>query len=198
MMNIFKNTKPFPLSDSQVIKEAVKNVDLYFNGRKASYVDIDRCVESALSRITDIWKSAREIGRRESLNREQQQELVELIVRVQEPIEQQARKRAMELLKQQKSSEIEKTTIDALLRAKLNEEGFPHYTTWQKYRVKVNLLLSKNRVMTFFVRLKDFRENKMHQVVDSALGIARQINNIDFDIELSYQRSAFSTNLWIS
>ena len=187
---------PFPLSDERVIEEVLKSLEIYIKGHTPQTFDTEQCVEFALSRIPAVWKSVREIGRSESLNLAQQEDLFRLIQRVEDPVREQARRKALDYLKTLKSAQVERVTTEALVVAALRERGRLFRLDWRKYFVKVSILLSNKKIMTFNVRIRDFRENKVSQVVEQALNVAAQLEGADVSIEVGTNYYLQNPMLW--
>ena len=187
---------PFPLSDERVIEEVLKSLEIHIKGQTPQTFDTEKCVEFALSRISAVWKSVREIGRSESLNLAQQEDLFRLIQRVEDPVREQARRKALDYLKTLKSAQVERVTTEALVVAALRERGRLFRLDWRKYFVKVSILLSNKKIMTFNVRIRDFRENKVSQVVEQALNVAAQLEGADVSIEVGTNYYLQNPMLW--
>ena len=53
-MRLFSKRKPFPLTDEEVIREALKTVTEYANRNPGDKFDINACTDAVLASVTDI------------------------------------------------------------------------------------------------------------------------------------------------
>ena len=67
-MNIGQERPPFPLTDEDVIVEALKTVTGYANHHPGEDFNINDCVELTLASVKDIWKKARHFATYQKLD----------------------------------------------------------------------------------------------------------------------------------
>ena len=174
---MFMNRRePFPLSDEEVIREALKTVTDYANRHPGDQFDINKCVDNALASVKDVWKNARKYSGYKTLSREDVDEITRLRCRIATDLRARAYVKATKCLKDRKIQEINIATAEALITNELRQRGFMFSFIWQKMRVKVSIKLECGRAMTFIVKYKDIREGRLLQVMDEVMAVVEPLN----------------------
>ena len=171
-MNTGKERPPFPLSDEEVIEEALKTVTGYANRHPGDDFNINDCVELTLASVKDIWKKVRHCATYQKLNWEDLDEIAQLVCRIRTDLSARACKKASECLKNRKIQQINKMTAEALIVYELRQRGLNYFFEWQKLRVKVSIKLECKNVITVIIKYKDIREGKLTEILDKVLAIA--------------------------
>ena len=174
---MFMNRRePFPLSDEEVIREALKTVTDYANRHPGDKFDINKCVDHALASVKDVWKNARKYSGYKTLSKEDVDEITRLRCRIATDLRARAYIKATKCLKDRKIQKINIATAEALITYELRQRGFMFSFIWQKLRVKVSIKLECGRAMTFIVKYKDIREGKLLQVMDEVMAVVEPLN----------------------
>ena len=174
---MFKDKRePFPLSDEEVIREALKTVTDYANRHPGDQFDINKCVDNALASVKDIWKNARNYSGYKTLSSEDIDEITRLKCRIATDLRARAYIKATACLKNRKIQQINMATAESLITYELRQRGFKFSFVWQKLRVKVSIILECGRAMTFIVKYKDIREGKLLQIMDEVMAVVEPLN----------------------
>ena len=174
---MFKDKRePFPLSDEEVIREALKTVTDYANRHPGDQFDINKCVDNALASVKDIWKNARKYSGYRTLSSEDIDEVTRLRQRIATDLRARAYIKATGCLKNRKIQQINMATAESLITYELRQRGFKFSFVWQKLRVKVSIILECGRAMTFIVKYKDIREGKLLQIMDEIMAVVEPLN----------------------
>ena len=181
-MFLFKKRKPFPLTDEEVIREALKTVTDYANRHPGDEFDINACTDAVLASVTDIWMKARGYSSTRALKWEDQDEYSQLISRIRMDLRARAYIKATECLKNRKIQQINMSTAEALIAYELRQRGLKFCFEWQKLRVKVSLKLDCGCGITFIVRYKDIREGKLLDILDVIMAIVTPLNQTRGDV----------------
>ena len=114
-----------------------------------------------------------------------EKELRALEDRVRPELRARAYNKAMECLKGRKVGQINRATAEAVISYELRQRGCEFFYQFQAHRVKVSIRVGENGAMAFFVRFKDIREGRLTGILDTAAGIAKQINQSGLNISIS-------------
>lgn len=177
-----RKREPFPLSDEEVIREALKTVTDYANRHPGDQFNINNCIDHALASVKDIWKKARNYSTYKALSREDVDEATRLICRITTDLRARAYIKATECLKNRKIQQINMATTEALITYELRQRGFMFSFNWQKLRVKVSIKLECGSAMTFIVKYKDIREGKLLQIMDEVMAVVEPLNKTKTNI----------------
>ena len=176
-MNMFrKEREPFPLTDEQVIREALKTVTDYANHNPGDEFRINDCIDRTLASVKDIWKKARHYSYYQTLKQEDLKEITHLVQRIETDLRARAYIKATECLKNRTIRQINMSTAEAVIVYELRQRGFQYFFDWPKLRVKVSVKLECGSAMTFIVKYKDIREGKLTGILDKVLAIADLYN----------------------
>lgn len=174
---MFKQKRePFPMTDEEVIREALKTVTDYANRHPEDQFNINSCIDHAVSSVEDIWKRARHCSSGQALRREDQDELTRLTRRITTDLRARAYTKATACLKSRKFLQINMAAAEALITHELRRRGFLFSFVWQKLRVKVSIKLERGSAMTFIVKYKDIREGKLLQIMDEVMAVVEPLN----------------------
>ena len=176
--------EPFPMTDEEVINEAMKTVKEYADHHPGDDFDINECIDRTLASVKRIWRTARKYSPNQAWKWEDQDELSRLIKRTSTDLRACAYTKAMECLKNRKIRQINMATAEALITCELRKRGFKFYFNWQKLRVKVSIKLECGSAMTFIVTYKDIREGKRVQIMDEVMAVVEPINKTKTHISL--------------
>lgn len=177
-----RNREAFPLSDEEVIREALKMVTDYANHHPGDQFNINNCIDYVLASVKNIWKKARHYSPYQMLKWEDQDEITQLVSRIATDLRAQAFIKATKCLKNRKIQQINMTTAEALITYELRQRGFMFSFIWQKLRVKVSIKLECGSAMTFIVKYKDIREGKLLQIMDEVMAVAEPLNKTKTNI----------------
>ena len=177
-----RKREAFPLSDEEVIREALKTVTDYANRHPGDQFNINNCIDYALASVKDIWKKARNYSSYKALSREDVDEVTRLVCRITTSLRARAYIKATECLKNRKIQQINMATTEALITYELRQRGFMFSFNWQKLRVKVSIKLECGRAMTFIVKYKDIREGKLLQIMDEVMSVVEPLNKTKTNI----------------
>lgn len=182
-MNLFENNRPpFPLTDEQVIREALKTVTDYANRYAGDTFSVEHCIDCTVASVKDVWRRARDYAPHQALKWDDQDEIAQLLLRIRTDLRARAYIKATECLKNRKILEINKMTAEALITYELRRRGMKHFFEWQKLRVKVSIKLECGRAMTFIVKYKDIREGKLLDILGEIMAVVEPLNNTDTNI----------------
>ena len=94
---LLKKREPFPLTDEEVIREALKAVTSYASRHTEEAFVLDDAVEWALAAVESVWRKARHYYSYRPLGIADRQELEELSARIRQELRARACKKAMEI-----------------------------------------------------------------------------------------------------
>lgn len=184
-MRFFKNERePFPMTDEEVIREALKYVTDYSNRHPGDEFNINECIDYTLGSVKRIWRTARKYLPNSTLTYEDISEISLLANRIATELRARTYIKATECLKNRKLLEINKTTAEALISYELRQRGFKFFFEWQKLRVKVSIQLECGNGMTFIVKYKDIREGKLQQILEDIMAIVEPMNRTKISISV--------------
>ena len=182
---MFKHSRePFPMTDEEVIREALKMVTDYANRHPGDEFNINECIDYTLGSVKRIWRTARKYSPNSALTYEDISEISILANRIATELRARSYIKATECLKNRKLLEINKTTAEALISYELRQRGFKFFFEWQKLRVKVSLQLESGNGMTFIVKYKDIREGKLQQILEDIMAIVEPLNRTKINISV--------------
>ena len=181
-MHLFSKRKPFPLTDEEVIREALKTVMEYANRNPGDKFDINACTDAVLASVTDIWMKARGYTSTRALKWEDKDEYSQLVSRIRMDLRARAYIKATECLKNRKIQQINMSTAEALIAYELRQRGLKFFFEWQKLRVKVSIKLECCCGMTFIAKYKDIREGKLLDILDTIMAIVTPLNQTKGDV----------------
>ena len=190
-----RKREPFPMSDEEVIREALKTVTDYANRHPGDQFNINDCIDNALASVKVIWKKARRYSSYQTLKWEDQDEITRLVSRIATDLRARAYIKATQCLKNRTIRQIDMATAEALITYELRKRGFKFFYVWQKLRVKVSIKLVCNSAMTFIVRYKDIREGKLPLILDEVMAVVEPIERTKVDI--SVWSLGGSSNKWL-
>ena len=177
-MTIFKQKRPpFPLSEEQVIREALKTVTDYANSHPEDRFDINQCMSETLASVKKIWLKARNISEFQTLCQEDLNEIASLTEKVRTELLARAYDKANGCLKNRKILQINMTTAEALITHALRQNGLKHFYVWQKYRVRVSIKMDNGKVLTAFIKYKDIQEGKLPGIMETIVQAVNIHNN---------------------
>lgn len=179
-MNIFR--KPFPMTDEQIIREALKTVTSYEACHPGDSFNTNSCIEQTMSSVKTIWRSARFYAPHQALKREDLEEINEIYGRIGTNLRTRAEAKVMECLKRRRVREIDIATAEALIAAELRKRGHQFFFTWQKLRVKVSVRLDAGHAMTFIVKFKEIREGKLDGIIEGVMSVVDAIGKSGRDL----------------
>ena len=171
-----RKRESFPMTDEEVIREALKTVTDYANHHPGDQFNINNCIDYALASVKEIWKKARKYSSHKALSREDVDEITQLISRITTNLRARAYIKATECLKNRKILQINMATAEALITYELRQRGFMFSFIWQKLRVKVSIKLECGCAITFIVKYKDIREGKLLQIMDEVMAVVEPLN----------------------
>ena len=171
-----RKREPFPLTDEEVIRKALKTVTDYSNRNPGDTFNVNVCVERTLASVHRVWREARNYSPHQALKWEDQVEFTDLIHRVTDDLRARAFAKANECLKNRKIHEINKSAADALIAYELRQRGFSFSFEWQKLRVKVSVKLECGKALTFIVKYKDIREGRLSKILDEVCAVIEPLN----------------------
>lgn len=176
---------PFPLTDEQVIRKALMTVTRYAETFPDESFYLDECVDWTMGSIKDVWKAARGYSSHQALTREDQDEIVELFVRIGPDLRERAVEKAMECLRNRKVQKLNQTTAEAIISNELRRRGLPFHVDWQKLRAKVSIKLECGRALTFFVKYKDIEEGKLLPMLDEVFAVVEPLDKTKVHLTVS-------------
>ena len=179
-----REREPFPMTDEEVIREALKTVTDYANRHPGDQFNINNCIDHALASVKDICKKARHYSSYQALKWEDQDEITRLIRRIATDLRARAYIKATECLKNRKIQQINMATAESLITYELRQRGFMFSFIWQKLRVKVSIKLECGSAMTFIVKYKDIREGKLLQILDEVMAVVEPLNKTKTNISV--------------
>jgi len=182
---MFKHRRePFPMTDEEVIREALKMVTDYANRHPGDEFNINECIDYTLGSVKRIWRTARKYSPNSALTYEDISEISILANRIATELRARSYIKATECLKNRKLLKINKTTAEALISYELRQRGLKFFFEWQKLRVKVSLQLESGNGMTFIVKYKDIREGKLQQIMEDIMAIVEPLNRTKINISV--------------
>ena len=181
-MRLFSKRKPFPLTDEEVIREALKTVTEYANRHPGEEFNINACTDAVMASVTEIWMKARGYTYVRTLRGNEQDECSQLVSRISMDLRARACIKATECLKNRQIQKINMSTAEALIAYELRQRGLKFFFEWQKLRVKVSIKLDCGSAMTFIVKYKDLREGKLLDILDTIMAIVTPLNQTKGDV----------------
>ena len=181
-MRLFNKRKPFPLTDEEVIREALKTVTEYANRHPGDEFNINACTDAVMASVTEIWMKARGYTSARALKWEDQDECSQLVSRIRMDLRARAYIKATECLKNRQIQKINMSTAEALIAYELRQRGLKFFFEWQKLRVKVSIKLDCGSAMTFIVKYKDLREGKLLDILNTIIAIVTPLNQTKGDV----------------
>ena len=181
-MRLFSKRKPFPLTDEEVIREALKTVTEYANRHPGEEFNINACTDAVMASVTEIWMKARGYTSARAIKWVDQDECSQLVSRISMDLRARAYIKATEFLKNRKVQKINMSTAEALIAYELRQRGLKFFFEWQKLRVKVSIKLDCGSAMTFIVKYKDIREGKLLDILDTIMAIVTPLNQTKGDV----------------
>ena len=180
-----KKRKPFPLTDEQVMAEALKNVRSYARRHPDDSFDVNACVELVLMSIESVWRDAKGYSYHGRLSAADGGELTMLSERIRNELRIRAYNEAVKCLRNRKVQQINNVTAGAILTAELKKRGIPFFFDFQSKRVKVTLKMKKNQVLSFFVSHSDIQKGKLPYIIDEAVSIVETLDNSNLKVTVS-------------
>ncbi len=174
-----RKREPFPMTDEEVIREALKTVTEYSNRNPGDTFNVNVCVERTLASVHRVWREARKYSFHQALKWEDQVEFTDLVHRITDDLRARAFAKANECLKNRKIHEINKAAANALISYELHQRGFSYSFEWQKLRVKVSIKLERGKALTFIVKYKDIREGRLPKILDEVFAVIEPLNKSD-------------------
>ena len=172
MFGFLKRLKPFPLTDEQVIVQALKAVPEYAKQHKGEVLDINECVKLAVNAVETVWKDVRFPGRSGRTfdrfrNRfpSEEKELKALTERVKPQLEERARALAYGCMKQQKVQEINLTAYEAMIVSELRARGYMFHFTWQKSKVLMTIKISDTLACTKEIKYSEIKRGLLPSII---------------------------------
>ncbi len=185
-MGIFnKRPCPFPLTDEEFIRETLKAANVYAKQHPDDTFNVNDCVDWVLMNMEPTWRNVRLLAAYDGFSPLDEKELRALEDRVRPELRARAYNKAMECLKGRKVGQINRATAEAVISYELRQRGCEFFYQFQAHRVKVSIRVGENGAMAFFVRFKDIREGRLTGILDTAAGIAKQINQSGLNISIS-------------
>ena len=181
-MPLFGKRKPFPLTDEEVIREALKTVTEYANRHPGEEFNINACTDAVMASVTEIWMKARGYTSARAIKWVDQDECSQLVSRISMDLRARAYIKATECLKNRKIQQINMSTAEALIAYELRQRGLKFFFEWQRLRVKVSIKLECCCGMTFIVKYKDIREGKLLDILDTIMAIVTPLNQTKGDV----------------
>ena len=182
-LQLLKKREPFPLSDEEVIREALKAVTSYASRHTEEAFVLDDAVEWALAAVESVWRKARHYYSYRPLGIADRQELEELSSRIRQELRARACKKAMESLKSRKMLQINKATAEAVLAYELRRRGCEFFFEFQVYRVKVFVRAGEKHALSFYIWYKMLQqEQQLAQALDAVAAIAEQVRLSGLDL----------------
>ena len=181
-MRFFSKRKPFPLTDEEVIQEALKTVTEYANCHPGDEFNINACTDAVMSSVMEIWMKARGYTSARTLKWEDKDEYSQLVSRIRMDLRARTCIKASECLKNRKIRQINMSTAEALITYELRQRGLKFFFEWQKLRVKVSIKLDCGSALTFIVKYKDIREGKLLKILDVIMAIITPLNQTKGDV----------------
>ena len=172
-MNIFR--KPFPLTDEQIIREALKTVTEYADGHRGDSFNTTCCIDQTMASVKTVWKNARNYAPHQALKQDDLEEINEIYGRIGTDLRTRAEAKMLDVLKRRRIREIDIATADALISAELRKRGYRFFFTWQQLRVKVTLQVAGNQALTFIVKFKDIRNGKLDGIIEGVMAVVDAI-----------------------
>ena len=180
---LLKKREPFPLSDEEVIREALKAVTSYASRHTEEAFVLDDAVEWALAAVESVWRKARHYFSYRPLGLADRQELEELSARIRQELRARACKKAMESLKSRKMLQINKATAEAVLTYELRRRGCEFFFEFQAYRVRVFVRAGEKHALSFVIWYKMLQqEQRLTQALDAVAAIAEQVRLSGLDL----------------
>ena len=181
-MFLFHKRKPFPLTDEEVTREALKTVTDYANRHPGDEFNMNACTDAVMTSVMTIWMKARGYTSSTTLKWEDQDEYSQLVSRIRMDLRARAYIKATECLKNRKIQKINMSTAEALIAYELRQRGLLFFFEWQKLRVKVSIKLDCGSAMTFIVKYKDIHEGKLLDILDAIMAIVTPLNQTKGDV----------------
>lgn len=180
-----KKPCPFPLTDEEFIRETLKAATVYAKQHPDDTFNVNDCVDRVLMCMEPTWRKVRLLAAYDGFSPLDDKELKALEKRVRPELRARAYHKAMECLKGRKVGQINRATAEAVISYELRQRGCQFFFYFQTHRVKVYLRAGTNNAMAFFVRFKDIREGRLTEILDAAAGIAKQIDQLGLDLNIS-------------
>ena len=181
-MNLFR--QPFPLTDEQVIREALKTVTEYSNCHPGDTFNTTCCIDQTLAAVKTVWKNARHYSPHQTLKQDDLAEITKIYNRICDDLRTRAAAKIMECLKRRRIREIDIATADALISAQMRKRGYCFFFTWQKLRVKVTIKIPGNRALIFAIKYKDIRDGKLDGIIEDVVAVVDAIVAADTEISV--------------
>ena len=105
-MRLFSKRKPFPLTDEEVIREALKTVTEYANRHPGEEFNINACTDAVMASVTEIWMKARGYTSARAIKWVDQDECSQLVSRISMDLRARACIKATECLRNRKIQKI--------------------------------------------------------------------------------------------
>ena len=196
-MNIFR--KPFPMTDEQIIREALKTVTEYADYHPGDSFQVYDCIEKTVNSVKTILRRARGYAPHQALKREDLEEINDIFNRIEAQLRERAEAKANDCLKKRKIREIDIAAAEVLLSAELRKNGLQFFFRWQKLRVRVTVRLEGDRAMTFAVKYKEIREGKLGEIMERVMKAVEAVNSAPEILDSWTLYGAARTNLvWLS
>ena len=204
MFGFLKRLKPFPLTDEQVIAQALKVVRVYAEKHKGETLDVNQCVKLSVQEIENVWGKARFPGwfHGRAFNRfpnrfpSEVKELKELIIRVKPQVEERAKALVYECMKQQKVSEINLTAYEAMITEELRARGYKFLFDWQKRKVKVTIKISDTLACTQEIKYSDIKRGLLPALIAAVAEAVDFLNGKNLNV--SVWRMSKDWKAWVT
>ena len=177
MIGLFKRFGPFPLTDEQVIREALKATTPYARAHPDDMFVVNDCVDHVLSAVESVWRRARGYSSYRNLSRKDEKELTGLSTRVQSELRARACKKALEYKKGRIVQNINRSTAEALILYELRQRDCEFYLEFQAQRVKISIRINDNTAQTLTVKYKEIHQGRLTEILDAGMAIIKQINS---------------------
>ena len=185
-MSIFGlGRKPFPLTDEQVIREALKRVSSYARAHPGDDFNTEDCVREALRSVETVYRTAREGPFvKLPLRRWEEAELKQILSRVEAPLEERARKKAAGIFWKRKVLQISRVTTRAVIASGLRERGLRYFFEDKQHHLLVTVMLSHGRAMSFNIADKGVAVGDLDRIIDSIARAADAVNEVDVPVNV--------------
>jgi hypothetical protein len=184
-MSIFGlGRKPFPLTDEQVIREAMKTVTAYARRHPGDTFDTDECVRETVRSVETVWKKERGYLFGKRISRRDAAEYAALLARVREPLEERTRERAAGHFKRRKVQQINRITIEAVIASGLRERDQRYFFEDKQHHLQVTVMLSHGRAMSFNIADKGVAVGDLDRIIDSIARAAEAVNEVDVPVNV--------------
>jgi len=183
--------KPFPLSDEEVIRQALTAVTAHIKCHQHEAVNVNDCVSAALHEVISVWKRARGHRNYYVLKEKDTREIADITSRIEKDLAERALKKAGSLLKRQKIRRISAVVAEAMLDDTLGEMGLKYHIIRQTYRAKVQIKLPNNNMLQFIILYSEMAAGKTGEILNQIRTILSNLISSGRDIQVMRCRGQF-------